>query len=97
MKKCNSAFQIEFQMIFPAPVVCASAAALWAECFPCPWMVSRTPAGEYLAPHEMRPCGSHYSAAYFWGERFKSPVAISPPPSPRKLLNLWPAGFSQSS
>lgn len=30
MKKCNSAFQIEFQMIFPAPVVCASATALWA-------------------------------------------------------------------
>lgn len=29
-KKCNSAFQIEFQMIFPAPVVCASATALWA-------------------------------------------------------------------
>lgn len=87
MKKCNSAFQIEFQMIFPAPVMCASATAfVGSECFPCTWMVSCTPAEEYLEPHEMRLCRSH-----------TSPVTISSPPSPRKFLSLWSAGCSQSS
>lgn len=52
-KKCNSVFQIEFQMIFPALVVCASAPA--SQVLSIFLYLSLTPADESLAPCELRP------------------------------------------